>query len=126
MTPPNYDGARLLIAKSRITSFRFCGLQCVVRNETDGYIDDASGRAADQKQAKTTDPLPLLLETLQLADSVSTLKNTFDIAIRRERKEVGCTSILKVKTQSAEPGHERDCSSVLAIPDSPPGCRLLR
>ncbi|PVH90192.1 hypothetical protein DM02DRAFT_683896 [Periconia macrospinosa] len=52
----------------RITSFRFGDLKCVVRHETDGYIDDALGQAAAQKQTKTTDSLPQLLETLRLAD----------------------------------------------------------
>ncbi|KAI0569391.1 hypothetical protein PtrSN002B_011785 [Pyrenophora tritici-repentis] len=85
----------------RITSFRFGGLQCVVRHETDGYIDDALGRAAVQKQAKTTAPLPQLLETLQLADSAPASTHISTIAVKREGKEVDCSSILEVKTRAA-------------------------
>ncbi|XP_014550690.1 hypothetical protein COCVIDRAFT_114837, partial [Bipolaris victoriae FI3] len=33
----------------RITSFRFVGLKCVVRHETDGYIDDAIWQATAQE-----------------------------------------------------------------------------
>ncbi|KZM27763.1 isoprenoid biosynthetic process [Ascochyta rabiei] len=85
----------------RITSFSFGGLQCVVRHETDGYIDDALGRVAVQKQAKTTVPLLQLLETLQLTDSASAPTHTSTIAVKREGKEVDCSSILEVKTRAA-------------------------
>jgi hypothetical protein len=85
----------------RITSFRFGGLKCVVRHETDGYIDDALGQAAAQKQAKTTDSLPQLLETLRLADSALTSTHTSTITVKREGKEVDCSSILEIKTRAA-------------------------
>lgn len=85
----------------RITSFRFCGLQCVVRHETDGYIDDALGWAVVQKQVKTTDSLPQLLETLHLADSAPASTHTSKITVQREGKEVDCSSILEIKTRAA-------------------------
>ena len=85
----------------RITSFRFGGLQCVVRHETDGYIDDALGQTAVQMQAKTTDSLPQLLETLRLADFASASTNTSTITVKKEGKEVNCSSILEIKTRAA-------------------------
>jgi hypothetical protein len=85
----------------RITSLRFGGLQCVVRHETDGYIDDALGRAAVQKQVNTTGSLPQLLETLQLADSAPAPTHTSTITIKREGEEVNCSSILEIKTRAA-------------------------
>jgi hypothetical protein len=66
----------------------------VVRHETDGYIDDALGRAAVQKQAKTTDFLPELL------DSAPASKHTFNITVQRKGKEVYCSSIPEAKTRA--------------------------
>lgn len=85
----------------RITKFRFGGLQCLVRHETDGYVDDALGRAAVQKQGKKTASLPQLLETLQLADSAPTSTHTSTITVKREGKEVEGSSILEIKTRAA-------------------------
>lgn len=85
----------------RITSFRFGGLKCVVRHETDGYIDSALQSAAVQKQATTTDYLPQLLETLQLADSAPASTHKSAITVKREGKEVDCSSILEIKTRVA-------------------------
>ncbi|CAG5187432.1 uncharacterized protein ALTATR162_LOCUS11717 [Alternaria atra] len=92
----------------RITSFRFCGLQCVVRHETDGYIDDGLGRAAVHKQADMTDSLPQLLETLQLADSVSASKHTAHITVQKEGKEVDLSSIVEAKTRAASKSLDMD------------------
>ncbi|ORY10798.1 hypothetical protein BCR34DRAFT_442131, partial [Clohesyomyces aquaticus] len=96
----------------RITSFRFGGLQCVVRHETDGYIEDATGRAAVQKQAKATDSLPQLLETLQLADSAPESTHTSTIIVKREGKEVDCSSVLEIKTRAA--GKSLDMNEITA------------
>ncbi|KAF2790757.1 hypothetical protein K505DRAFT_351745 [Melanomma pulvis-pyrius CBS 109.77] len=85
----------------RITNFRFGGLQCVVRHETDGYMEDPTGPALVQKQERTTDSLPQLLETLQLAESTPESTRTSIITIKREGKEVDCGSILEIKTRAA-------------------------
>lgn len=85
----------------RITSFRFAGLQCVVRHETDGYIDDRVGRAVVQKQAKTTDSLSQLVRNLQLADYSSAATHTSTITVKREGKEVDNSSIVEIKTRAA-------------------------
>ncbi|KAK7178333.1 hypothetical protein PSPO01_15621 [Paraphaeosphaeria sporulosa] len=96
----------------RITSFRFGGLQYLVRHETDGYIDDASVRSPVQIQAKTTDSLPQLLETLQLADAAPARAHTSAINIKSEGKVVNCSSILEIKTRAA--GKRLDMNDIAA------------
>lgn len=73
----------------------------MVRHETDGPIDDTLGRTVVQKKAKTTDSLPQLLETLQLADSALALSHTSTPTVKGEGKEVDCSSVLEIKTRAA-------------------------
>ena len=85
----------------RITSFRFGGLQCMVRHETDGYISDEPGRYAVQQEAETAESLSRLVGKLQLFDSCSASTHTSTVRVKREGQEVEGSSIIEIKTRAA-------------------------
>ncbi|KAH7092357.1 hypothetical protein FB567DRAFT_625376 [Paraphoma chrysanthemicola] len=84
----------------RITSFRFGGLRCMVRHETDGYIGNEAGEVGVEQQAKTTKSLSQLLENLQLVGTYYEPSHTPKLTVKREGHEVDSSSIIEIKTRA--------------------------
>jgi hypothetical protein len=86
----------------RIISYRFGGLNFIVRHETDGYVD--GGARALLSQMPKDDPLSALLESLSLSPADRTPDTTVagsKLSIREEGDVVPLESTLEIKTRVA-------------------------
>jgi hypothetical protein len=85
-------------------------MKCIVRHETDGYIDNKTGSVAVTGAAEVTDSLSDMLGTLSLSKSDDTASYLPAIIVKTDGRAVDLSSTLEIKTRAA--GRELDMVEV--------------
>ncbi|EOO01310.1 putative geranylgeranyl pyrophosphate synthetase protein [Phaeoacremonium minimum UCRPA7] len=86
----------------RVVGYRFGGMMCLVRHETDGYVDDKAGPAAAVEQPDTTDYLSDVLGALSIATKEKNTGGTPSLTVVNTGEEVvDLSSTLEIKTRAA-------------------------
>lgn len=94
----------------RIVSYHFGDMKCIVRHETDGYIDNKTGSVAVTGAAEVTDSLSDMLGTLSLSKSDDTASYLPAIIVKTDGRAVDLSSTQEIKTRAA--GRELDMVEV--------------
>ncbi|KAI9687226.1 MAG: hypothetical protein M1822_002269 [Bathelium mastoideum] len=84
----------------RVVSYKFGDLRCIVRHETDGYIDDAHGSATTTSTAKGNDDLSDLLEALSISQSGPGSGPLSGLSIESGGEAVDWSTVLEIKTRA--------------------------
>ena len=97
------------VSHQRLVKYVFCGLRCLVRSESDGYLKDNSHSESQQLPTSSIssrhardDGLSSLLpaaESITVGEKV--LNETADLTVRSAGHEVPQTAIFDLKTRSA-------------------------
>ncbi|KAF2463440.1 uncharacterized protein BDR25DRAFT_329674 [Lindgomyces ingoldianus] len=85
----------------RIISYRFSNLNCIVRHETDGYVDN-DPRASSKAKNHTRDGLSSMLKTLSLSPTSGSpcdIPTASKLTIKEEGQIVPLESTLEIKTR---------------------------
>jgi hypothetical protein len=81
-------------AHHRIVGYNFGGLKCVVRHETDGYVENKSPR-------ELADSLSDALKGLSISKSDSVISPSGAVIVETDGRAVDLSSILEIKTRAA-------------------------
>ncbi|KAI0113426.1 hypothetical protein F4814DRAFT_346599 [Daldinia grandis] len=112
----------------RIISYRFGGLNIIVRHETDGYVDIKTGQSlSSTSKAKSPADLTSVFESLSLSPTNSNAGSTnkgSKLVVQQDGQAVPLSSTLEIKTRvSHKPLEIREVAPQLWVSQTP---RLVR
>ncbi len=88
----------------RIISYRFAGMNFIVRHETDGYVDNDAGTSSPKASKHTEDGLSSMLGALSLSSatvSPAITPRVSKLVVKKEGRVVPREATLEIKTRAA-------------------------
>ncbi|KAI1481006.1 hypothetical protein F4774DRAFT_66892 [Daldinia eschscholtzii] len=112
----------------RIISYRFGGLNMIIRHETDGYVDIKAGTSSSASKAKSPSDLTSAFESLSLSPTTNSKLGTTTrgskLIVQQDGQAVPLNSTLEIKTRvSHKPLEIREVAAQLWVSQTP---RLVR
>ncbi|KAI1798789.1 hypothetical protein F4811DRAFT_161961 [Daldinia bambusicola] len=107
----------------RIISYRFGGLNVIVRHETDGYVDSKSGPSSSASKAQSPFDLTSVFDSLSLSPTntnVGTTTKGSKLIVQQDGQAVPLSSTLEIKTRvSHKPLEIREVAAQLWVSQTP-------
>lgn len=94
----------------RIVHYHFGGMKCLVRHETDGYIDNKVNSGSVMKAADVVDSVSDLLEAVSISKTSKPISNGPVTVMKTNTRPVDLASTLEIKTRAA--GRRLDMNDV--------------
>ncbi|KAI1473183.1 uncharacterized protein F4812DRAFT_42053 [Daldinia caldariorum] len=107
----------------RIISYRFGGLNVIVRHETDGYVGATAGPSSSARKAQSPSDLTSVFDSLSLSPTNTNLGTTTKgskLIVQRDGQAVPLSSTLEIKTRvSHKPLEIREVAAQIWVSQTP-------